>query len=93
MSFGEARQTRKGVAAALAGDRAAIGHRHNVAAAVLHRDIAAILPRLKRYAHKLTRDPEDADDLVHDCIARTRKGPSLETGDGFAGVVVHDSAK
>ena len=69
MSFGEAKQTRKAVAAALAGDRAAIGHKHNLAAAALHRDIAAILPRLKRYARKLTRDPEDADDLVQDCIA------------------------
>ncbi len=69
MSFGEAKQTRKAVAAALAGDGAAIGHKHNIAAAALHRDIAAILPRLKRYARKLTRDPEDADDLVQDCIA------------------------
>ena len=59
----------EGGAAALAGDRAAIGHRHNLAAAALHCDIAAILPRLKRYARKLTRDPEDADDLVQDCIA------------------------
>jgi RNA polymerase sigma-70 factor (ECF subfamily) len=70
MSSREAKQSRKAVAAALTGNRAANGHTHNAATAVLHRDIAAILPRLRRYAQKLTRDSEDADDLVQDCIAR-----------------------
>jgi len=36
----------------------------------LHRDIEALIPRLRRYARQLTRDPIAADDLVQDCIAR-----------------------
>ncbi|MBV8334883.1 MAG: sigma-70 family RNA polymerase sigma factor [Alphaproteobacteria bacterium] len=36
----------------------------------LHRDIETLLPRLKRYARQLTRDPIAADDLVQDCLTR-----------------------
>ncbi len=35
-----------------------------------HRDIEAEIPRLRRYARALTRDPNTADDLVQDCLAR-----------------------
>ena len=35
----------------------------------LHRDIVALIPRLKRYARVLTRDITTADDLVQDCLA------------------------
>jgi RNA polymerase sigma-70 factor, ECF subfamily len=37
---------------------------------VLHRELDAILPRLRRYALALTHDPVDAEDLVQDCFAR-----------------------
>jgi hypothetical protein len=36
------------------------------AVAALHRDIEAILPRLRRYALILTRDAAAADDLVQE---------------------------
>jgi RNA polymerase sigma-70 factor (ECF subfamily) len=36
----------------------------------LHGKIEALLPRLKRYARQLTRDPIAADDLVQDCLTR-----------------------
>ena len=36
----------------------------------LHRNIETLLPRLKRYARQLTRDPIAADDLVQDCLTR-----------------------
>lgn len=32
--------------------------------------IAREIPHLRRYARALTRDPEDADDLVQDCLER-----------------------
>jgi RNA polymerase sigma-70 factor (ECF subfamily) len=32
--------------------------------------IAAEVPRLRRYARALLRDPVEADDLVHDCLER-----------------------
>jgi RNA polymerase sigma-70 factor, ECF subfamily len=38
--------------------------------AVLHRDIGAILPKLRRYALILTRDAVAADDLVQECVVR-----------------------
>jgi RNA polymerase sigma-70 factor, ECF subfamily len=44
--------------------------RENTADDSLHRDIETLLPRLKRYARQLTRDPIAADDLVQDCLAR-----------------------
>jgi RNA polymerase sigma-70 factor, ECF subfamily len=36
----------------------------------LHKEIEALIPRLKRYARVLTRDPVAADDLVQECITR-----------------------
>jgi RNA polymerase sigma factor (sigma-70 family) len=36
----------------------------------LHRDIETLIPRLRRYARQLTRDPIAADDLVQDCLTR-----------------------
>jgi RNA polymerase sigma-70 factor, ECF subfamily len=36
----------------------------------LHREIEALIPRLRRYAGVLTRDSVAADDLVQDCLAR-----------------------
>jgi Sigma-70 region 2 len=43
------------------------------AQAVLHRDIECVLPSLRRYAHSLTYDAIDADDLVQECL-RERSG-------------------
>jgi RNA polymerase sigma-70 factor, ECF subfamily len=37
---------------------------------ILDRDLPAILPRLKRYARRLTQDEADAEDLVQDCVTR-----------------------
>lgn len=34
------------------------------------RDIIALLPRLRRFAHTLTRNPADADDLVQDACMK-----------------------
>jgi RNA polymerase sigma-70 factor, ECF subfamily len=36
----------------------------------LHARIEALIPRLRRYARALVRDPVAADDLVQDCLAR-----------------------
>ena len=36
----------------------------------IHRDIAAELPRLRRYARALLKDAGAADDLVQDCLER-----------------------
>jgi RNA polymerase sigma-70 factor (ECF subfamily) len=36
----------------------------------LHKEILALLPRLRRYARVLTRDVVGAEDLVQDCLAR-----------------------
>jgi RNA polymerase sigma factor (sigma-70 family) len=44
--------------------------RQKTADDTLHRNIEALLPRLKRYARQLTRDPIAADDLVQDCLSR-----------------------
>ena len=42
----------------------------DTAQAVLHRQIQRVLPNLRRYAHSLTHDDIDADDLVQECLAR-----------------------
>ena len=34
----------------------------------LHAQIEALIPRLRRYARALVRDPVAADDLVQDCL-------------------------
>jgi RNA polymerase sigma-70 factor, ECF subfamily len=36
----------------------------------LHAQIEALIPRLRRYARAMVRDPVAADDLVQDCLAR-----------------------
>jgi RNA polymerase sigma factor (sigma-70 family) len=38
--------------------------------ASLHRQIEALIPRLRRYARALTRDVVAADDLVQECLTR-----------------------
>ncbi len=43
---------------------------HNAGDGSLHREIEALIPRLRRYARALTRDVVAADDLVQDCLAR-----------------------
>jgi RNA polymerase sigma factor (sigma-70 family) len=45
-------------------------NRQKTANDALHRNIETLLPRLRRYARQLTRDPIAADDLVQDCLAR-----------------------
>lgn len=39
----------------------------------LHAEIAALLPRLRRFARSITYNPEDADDLVQVAIERALK--------------------
>jgi RNA polymerase sigma-70 factor, ECF subfamily len=51
-------------------DTATFDEEPGAAKAVLHRDIEANLPNLRRYARSLTRDPVAADDLVQECLAR-----------------------
>lgn len=41
--------------------------------ASLHTEIAALLPRLRRFGRAVTRNPEDADDLVQVAIERALK--------------------
>lgn len=41
--------------------------------ASLHTEIAALLPRLRRFGRAVTRNPEDADDLVQVAIERVLK--------------------
>jgi RNA polymerase sigma-70 factor (ECF subfamily) len=36
----------------------------------IYQDIEALIPRLRRYARVLVRDPVAADDLVQDCLVR-----------------------
>jgi len=43
--------------------------------------LTAQVPRLRRYAHALARNPEAADDLVQDCLERAwRKAHRWEPG-------------
>ncbi|MGV6816963.1 MAG: sigma-70 family RNA polymerase sigma factor [Thiotrichales bacterium] len=37
---------------------------------LIHQEMVALVPRLRRYARGLTNDIELADDLVQDCLAR-----------------------
>jgi RNA polymerase sigma-70 factor (ECF subfamily) len=43
-------------------------------------DLLAWLPRLRRYAHALRRQPEDADDLVQDTLERAWSRSALWPG-------------
>ena len=55
--------------------------------------ILAELPRLRRYARALFRDPDSADDLVQDCLERAlRRLDNWQTGRGPAAVAVHHHA-
>ena len=51
-------------------DNATFDAEPGAAKAVLHRDIEANLPNLRRYARSLTHDAVAADDLVQECVAR-----------------------
>lgn len=63
-------QGRKAMVTPLTNDCAASDQQRGTATAEVHRDIQAILPGLRRYALTLTRDVNDADDLVQDCVLR-----------------------
>lgn len=45
-------------------------------------DIEREIPFLRRYAYALTRNGDDADDLVHDCVARALSRWHLKRADG-----------
>jgi RNA polymerase sigma factor (sigma-70 family) len=45
-------------------------------------DIEREIPFLRRYAYALTRNADDADDLVHDCVARALSRWHLRRADG-----------
>lgn len=51
-------------------DNAIFDEERTAAKAVLHQDIEAALPKLRRYARRLTRDSVAADDLVQESVAR-----------------------
>ena len=61
---------RETTVASIPNDNAAFDEDPGAAKPVLHRDIEAHLPNLRRYARSLTRDAVAADDLVQECIAR-----------------------
>jgi RNA polymerase sigma-70 factor, ECF subfamily len=62
---GAAHRKRSGFVNARAGLSRAVAVEQN-----LHREIEALIPRLRRYARILTRDAVGADDLLQDCITR-----------------------
>ena len=53
--------------------------------AVFEKNVEATIPKLRRYARALTRDPEIADDLVQDTLVRALRSKHL-----FHGDVVHN---
>ena len=57
-------------AASIYSDDAVLATERAAAIAALHRDIPAILPKLRRYARVLTRDVAAGDDLVQECVTR-----------------------
>jgi RNA polymerase sigma factor (sigma-70 family) len=46
------------------------GQKPGTANRSLRAQIEALIPRLRRYAHAMARDPVAADDLVQDCLVR-----------------------
>ena len=46
--------------------------------------MVALIPRLRRYARALTRDPARADDLVQDCLERAWSRSRQWRGEGSA---------
>jgi RNA polymerase sigma-70 factor (ECF subfamily) len=70
MRSNEEMSGRETTVASIPSDNAIFDAEPAAAKAVLHRDIEANLPNLRRYARSLTRDAVAADDLVQECIAR-----------------------
>ena len=79
---------RETTVASVPSDNATFDEDPGAAKVVLHPDIEAYLPNLRRYARSLTRDAVAADDLVQECIAR--EGSSLASGHGSESVVGRD---
>jgi RNA polymerase sigma factor (sigma-70 family) len=61
---------RETTVASVPGDNATFDEDPGAAKPVLHRDIEAHLPNLRRYARSPTHDAVAADDLVQECVAR-----------------------
>ena len=61
---------RETTVASIPSDNATFDEEPGAAKAVLHRDIEAYLPNLRRYARSLTRDAVAADDLVQEYVVR-----------------------
>ena len=61
---------RETTVASIPSDNAIFDAEPAAAKAVLHRDIEANLPNLRRYARSLTRAAVAADDLARECVAR-----------------------
>ncbi len=49
------------------------------------RDVLAVLPRLRRYARSLTRNGDDAEDLVQDCVEKAFARRATWRGDNLQG--------
>jgi RNA polymerase sigma-70 factor (ECF subfamily) len=54
----------------LGGDRRSDGQKPGTVDRSLHLQIEALIPRLRRYARAMARDPIAADDLVQECLVR-----------------------
>jgi RNA polymerase sigma-70 factor, ECF subfamily len=70
MRSNEEMSGRETTVASIPSDNAIFDAELAAAKAVLHRDIKANLPNLRRYARSLTRDAVAADDLAQECVAR-----------------------
>ncbi|MFZ2101683.1 MAG: RNA polymerase sigma factor [Oricola sp.] len=49
------------------------------------REVLAVLPRLRRYARSLTRNGDDAEDLVQDCVEKAFARQATWRGDNLQG--------
>jgi DNA-directed RNA polymerase specialized sigma24 family protein len=54
----------------VSGNRDLLDTTEQVPLGKLEQEIEALIPRLRRYARALTRDPAAADDLVQETLAR-----------------------
>jgi hypothetical protein len=82
---------RETTVASVPSDNATFDEDPGAAKPVLHRDIEAHLPNLRRYARSLTRDAVAADDLVQECNRSCpREGSSLASGHGSYSVIGRD---
>ncbi len=79
--------------ASIPSDNATLDEEPGAAKAVLHRDIEACLPNLRRYARSLTRDAVAADDLVQDASFGPSRSFISGERDGPESVVIHHSAQ